>query len=197
METQRLANKTFEQRLRSSLLEYVSKTNTRTMMPARQNILQILIFLYGKETSNHAGFSISNNKEVSDQQKKYILFAFLFMEDLKKNSVTATDLSTLQRMWDEHILYLANSGKVKAAENYQRILGDSEETIFNIKRFQSHLSKTMNFFAKNKDPQPQKLDSTFRFRKSNFVERMTTKLKKLLDQHDPDDFFMIKFQDVN
>ncbi|XP_061186392.1 uncharacterized protein LOC133194453 [Saccostrea echinata] len=193
-----LGKKTFEQRLRSSLLEYVSKTNTMTMTPVRKNILQILIFLYGKETtSKHARFSYSDKKDVTDQQKKYILFAFLFMEDLGKNSVTATDLSTLQRMSDQHILYLANNGNSKAAENYQRILEDSEETIFNIKRFQSHLSKTRAFLAKNKDPQPQKLGSTFRFRKSNFVERMNTKLKKLLGQRDPEDFFMIKFQDMN
>ncbi|XP_061184783.1 uncharacterized protein LOC133192793 [Saccostrea echinata] len=197
METEILGNKLFEQRLRSVLLEYVSNTNTRTMAPVRKNILQILIFLYGKDTPRNVGFPYSNDKDVANQQKKYILFAFLFMEDLKKNCVTATDLSTLQRMWDQHILYLANNGKAKAAENYQRILEDSEETIFNIKRFQCHLSKTRAFLAKYKDPQPQKLGSTFSFRKSKFAERMTTKLKKLLGQRDPDDFFMIKFQDVN
>ncbi|XP_062615845.1 uncharacterized protein LOC134277535 [Saccostrea cucullata] len=196
---ERRGEKTFEHRLRSSLLKYVLKTNSRTMTPVRKNILQILMFLYGEETtSNDAGFSYSNEKDVADQQKKYVLFAFLFMEDLMKNSVTATDLSTLQRMWDQHLLNLANSGNTKAAENYQRILEDSEETIFNIKRFQRQLCKTRTFLAKNKDPQPQELGSTFRFRKSHLVERMTTKLKKLLHvQRDPDDFFMLKFMDVN
>lgn len=36
---------------------------------------------------------------ISDQQKKYILFGYLFMEALKKNTITETDLTTLQRMW--------------------------------------------------------------------------------------------------
>ncbi|XP_061162447.1 uncharacterized protein LOC133171679 [Saccostrea echinata] len=194
----KLGNKAFEQRLRASLLDYVSKTNARTMTPVRRNILQILIFLYGKKTTKTDDrFSYSTNNEVADQQKKYILFAFLFMEDLKKNSVTATDLCTLQRMWDQHLLHLANNGEVKAAESYQRILEDSEEIIFNIKRFQCQLCKTRAFLAKNKDPQSQKLGSIFCFRKSNLTERMTTKLKKLLGQRDPEDFFMIKFQDVN
>ncbi|XP_062620022.1 uncharacterized protein LOC134281598 [Saccostrea cucullata] len=196
---ERQGEKTFEQRLRSSLLKYVLKTNSRTMSPVRKNILQILLFLYGEETtSKDAGFSYSNEKDVADQQKKYVLFAFLFMEDLMKNSVTAKDLTTLQRMWDQHLLNLAKKGNTKAAENYQRILEDSEETIFNIKRFQRHFSKTRTFLAKNKDPLSQKLGSTFRFKKSNFVERMTTNLKKLLRvQRDPEDFFMIKFMDVN
>ncbi|XP_061198292.1 uncharacterized protein LOC133206357 [Saccostrea echinata] len=195
---ERFGSNTFEQRLRSCLLQYVSKTNTQTMMPVRKNILQILIFLYGKETtSNHVGFSYSNKEDVADKQKKYILFSYLFMEDLKKNSVTRTDLCTLQRMWDQHILYLANSGNGKAAEKYQRILEDSEETIFNIKRFQNHLCKTRDFLVKNKDPLSEKLGSTFRFRRLNFIERMTTNLKKLLGHRDQEGSFMIKFQDMN
>lgn len=87
----------------------------------RKHILQILIFLNGKENIGQlGGFSYSKNKEVADQQRKYILFAFLFMEALKKNTVTETDLTTLQRMWGQHLLSLVNNGMEKAAERYER-----------------------------------------------------------------------------
>nr|XP_034312877.1 uncharacterized protein LOC105320337 [Crassostrea gigas] len=77
----------------------------------RKHILQILIFLYGKENIGHfGGFSYSKNTEIADQQRKYILFAFLFMEALKKNTVTETDLTTIQRMWGQHLLSLVNNG---------------------------------------------------------------------------------------
>uniref|UniRef100_A0A8W8JG48 Uncharacterized protein n=1 Tax=Magallana gigas TaxID=29159 RepID=A0A8W8JG48_MAGGI len=76
-----------------------------------------------------------------DQQRKYILFAFLFMEALKKNTVTETDLTTIQRMWGQHLLSLVNNGMEKAAEKYERILHNTEETIFNIKRIQRSLKK--------------------------------------------------------
>lgn len=111
----------FETRLRSLLVDYLSSTNTRTMTPVRKHILQILIFLNGKENIGQlGGFSYSKNKEVADQQRKYILFAFLFMEALKKNTVTETDLTTLQRMWGQHLLSLVNNGMEKAAERYER-----------------------------------------------------------------------------
>ncbi|XP_061174675.1 uncharacterized protein LOC133183785 [Saccostrea echinata] len=195
---EKLGKSTFEQRLRSNLLQYLSVTNTRTMTPVRQNILQILIFLYGKETANKStGFSYSEKKEVADQQKKYVLYAYLFMEALKSRTVTATDLSTLNRMWTNHLLYLVKDGKEKAAQNYVRILEDSDETVFNIKRFQRQLQKTRAVLSKNKDCKSQELVSSFCFRKPSFVERMSMNLRKLFGQRDPDDFFMLKFQDVN
>ncbi|XP_062617513.1 uncharacterized protein LOC134279180 isoform X1 [Saccostrea cucullata] len=197
---EKLGSKTMEQRLRTSLLQYLSRTNTRTMTPVRQHILEILIFLYGKETaSKDGGFSFSNRKDIAEEQKKYIVFAYLFMEALKKNMITETDLRTLQRMWTQHILYLTKSGKDKAAERYLRILEDSEEVIFNIKRFQNQLIKTKDFLAKNTtDPaKTRQLDQTFQFRRSGLFERIGTRLRKFFGQRDPDDFFMAKFQDVN
>ncbi|XP_062617061.1 uncharacterized protein LOC134278794 isoform X2 [Saccostrea cucullata] len=113
---EKLGSKSMEQRLRTSLLQYLSRTNTRTMTPVREHILEILIFLYGKESaSKDGGFSFSNREDIAEQ-KKYIVFAYLFMEALKKNMITETDLHTLQRMWTQHILYLTKSGKDKAAE---------------------------------------------------------------------------------
>lgn len=47
---------------------------------------------------------------ISDQQKKYILFGYLFMKALKKNTITETDLTTLQRMWGQHLLSLVKGG---------------------------------------------------------------------------------------
>ncbi|XP_062572454.1 uncharacterized protein LOC134234406 [Saccostrea cucullata] len=189
--------KRMEQRLRTSLLQYLSKTNTRTMTPVRQHILQILIFLYGKDTTNKdVGFSFSNKKDIADEQKKYIIFAYLFMEALKKNMITETDLHTLQRMWTQHILYLAKSGKDKAAERYLRILKDSEEVIFNIKRFQRQLTKTKDFLAKNSEDSAKthKLGQTFHFQRSGLFERMGTRLKKLFGHRDPDDFLCPNFR---
>ncbi|XP_061173618.1 uncharacterized protein LOC133182790 [Saccostrea echinata] len=132
-----------------------------------------------------------------EQQKKYVLYAYLFTEALKSRTVTATDLSTLNRMWTHHLLYLVKNGKEKAARNYVRILEDSDETVFNIKRFQRQLQKTRAVLSKNKDCKSQELVSSFCFRKPSFVERMSMKLRKLFGQRDPDDFFMLKFQDVN
>ncbi|XP_062621350.1 uncharacterized protein LOC134282947 [Saccostrea cucullata] len=115
---EKLGNKTMEQRLRTSLLQYLSRTNTRTMTPVRQHFLQILIFIYGKETAyKDGGFSFSKTKDIAEEQKKYIIFAYLFMEALKKNMITETDLHTLQRMWTQHILYLVKSGKDKAVKD--------------------------------------------------------------------------------
>ena len=48
--------------------------------------------------------------QISDQQKKYILFSYLFLEALRKNTITETDLTTLQRMWDKHLLSLVDRG---------------------------------------------------------------------------------------
>ena len=48
--------------------------------------------------------------QFSDQQKKYILFSYLFLEALRKNTITETDLTTLQRMWDKHLLSLVDRG---------------------------------------------------------------------------------------
>ena len=47
----------------------------------------------------------------SDQQRKYVLFSYLFLEALRKYSVTETDLTTLQRMWDQHLLSLVDRGR--------------------------------------------------------------------------------------
>uniref|UniRef100_K1QBH5 Uncharacterized protein n=1 Tax=Magallana gigas TaxID=29159 RepID=K1QBH5_MAGGI len=123
----------FETRLRSLLLEYLSTTNTRTMTPLRKHILQLLMFLYGKENFREiGGFSYSKNKDVADQQKKYVLYGYLFMEALKKNTITETDLTTLQRMWGLHLLSLVNSDKANIDEKYERILHNSSETVFNV-----------------------------------------------------------------
>ena len=46
----------------------------------------------------------------SDQQRKYVLFSYLFLEALLKKTITRTDLTTLQRMWDKHLLSLVNNG---------------------------------------------------------------------------------------
>uniref|UniRef100_K1PPP2 Uncharacterized protein n=1 Tax=Magallana gigas TaxID=29159 RepID=K1PPP2_MAGGI len=177
----------FEGRLRSLLVDYLSSTNTRTMTPVRKHILQLVMFLYGEENFDQLGrFSYSKSKEVADQQRKFVLFGFLFMEALKKHTVTETDLTTLQRMWGQHILSLVNNDQQrkfvlfgflfmealkkhtvtetdlttlqrmwgqhilslvnnemkKTAERYERILHNSEETIFNIKRFQRNLERT-------------------------------------------------------
>nr|XP_034332250.1 uncharacterized protein LOC117691096 [Crassostrea gigas] len=193
----------FESRLRSLLVDYFSSTNTRTMTPVRNHILQILIFLYGKENIGQlGGFSYSKNKEVADQQRKYILFAFLFMEALKKNTVTETDLTTLQRMWGQHLLSLVNNGMEKAAEKYERILHDSEETIFNIKRFQRSLQKirsndtgTRTGKQTNPDHVTPKAVTPFSFRRPRMYERIAMALRNVFGSGDPKDFFMLKFSD--
>uniref|UniRef100_K1QLK0 Uncharacterized protein n=1 Tax=Magallana gigas TaxID=29159 RepID=K1QLK0_MAGGI len=83
------------------------------MTPLRKHILQLLMFLYGKENFREiGGFSYSKNKDVADQQKKYVLYGYLFMEALKKNTITETDLTTLQRMWGLHLLSLVNSNQI-------------------------------------------------------------------------------------
>nr|XP_034312482.1 uncharacterized protein LOC117684425 [Crassostrea gigas] len=189
----------FEARLHSLLVDYLSSTNTRTMTPVKKHILQILIFLYGKENIGHfGGFSYSKNTEVADQQRKYILFAFLFMEALKKNTVTETDLTTHQRMWGQHLLSLVNNGMEKAAERYERILHDSEETIFNIKRFQRNLRKVRGTGTESQiksDHVTPKAVTLFSFRKPRIHERITMALRNVFGSGEPEDFFMLKFQD--
>uniref|UniRef100_K1PUU3 Uncharacterized protein n=1 Tax=Magallana gigas TaxID=29159 RepID=K1PUU3_MAGGI len=192
----------FEARLHSLLVDYLSSTNTRTMTPVRKHILQILIFLYGKENIGHfGGFSYSKNTEVADQQRRYILFAFLFMEALKKNTVTETDLTTLQRMWGQQLLSLVNNGMEKAAGKYERILHDSEETIFNIKRIQRSLKKvrcndsgTRTRKQTNPDHVTPKAVTPFSFRKPMIHERIAMALRNVFGSGKPKDFFMLKFQ---
>nr|XP_022331819.1 uncharacterized protein LOC111129651 [Crassostrea virginica] len=184
----------FEKRLRTAMSEYLSTTNTRTMTPVRKQILQILIFLYGKENRSQSGvFSHSKNREIADQQKKYILFSYLFLEALRKNTITETDLTTLQRMWDKHLLSLVDRDMEKTAERYETILHSSEETIINIKRFQRHLVKSM---AAVTEEMPKTMSIPFSFRKSSFKEKLILRLKNFFGQGDPKDFLMIKFYEV-
>nr|XP_034332249.1 uncharacterized protein LOC105347575 [Crassostrea gigas] len=189
----------FEARLRELLVDYLSSTNTWTMTPVRKHILQILIFHYGKENIGQlGGFSYSKNKEVADQQRKYILFAFLFMEALKKNTVTETDLTTLQRMWGQHLLSLGNNGMEKAAEKYERILHDSEETIFNIKRFQRNLQKVSETRTGNQmkfNHVTPVAVTPFSFRRPRMYERIAMALRNVFGSGEPKDFFMLKFSD--
>ncbi|XP_052693812.1 uncharacterized protein LOC128172078 [Crassostrea angulata] len=191
----------FEARLRSLLMEYLSVTNTRTMTPVRKHILQLMIFLYGEDNfSETGGFSYSKHKDVADQQKKYILFSYLFMEALKKNTITDSDLTTLQRMWGQHLLSLVNSDMEKKAETYEQILHESGETVFNIKLFQRNLEK-----MKFGEPKKQELMKghvikigvhPFRFRRPRVLERLRMSLKNRFGRGDPRDFFMLKFQDI-
>ncbi|XP_019921518.3 uncharacterized protein [Magallana gigas] len=193
----------FEARLRSLLVDYLSSTNTRTMTPVRKHILQLVMFLYGEENFDQLGrFSYYKNKEVADQQRKYVLFGFLFMEALKKNTVTETDLTTLQRMWGQHLLSLVNNEMTKTAERYERILHNSKETIFNIKRFQRHLQRT-----KASEPNTVSLSKSighvtkskvcpFCFRRPRVFERVTMSLKKKFGRGDSKDFLMLKFHDI-
>ncbi|XP_034337086.2 uncharacterized protein [Magallana gigas] len=191
----------FEARLRSLLVDYLSSTNTRTMTPVRKHILQLVMFLYGEENFDQLGrFSYSKNKEVADQQRKYVLFGFLFMEALKKHTVTETDLTTLQRMWGQHLLSLVNNEMTKTAERYERILHNSKETIFNIKRFQRHLER-----RKASEPNTESLSighvrkikvGPFRFRRPRLLERVTMSLKKKFGRGDSKDFLMLKFHDI-
>uniref|UniRef100_K1PYJ8 Uncharacterized protein n=1 Tax=Magallana gigas TaxID=29159 RepID=K1PYJ8_MAGGI len=68
----------FEARLRLLLVDYLSSTNTRTMTPVRKHILQLVVFLYGEENFDQLGrFSYSKNKEVADQQRKYVNYVRL------------------------------------------------------------------------------------------------------------------------
>ncbi|XP_052706975.1 uncharacterized protein LOC128182401 [Crassostrea angulata] len=193
----------FETRLRSLLMEYVSTTNTRTMTPVTKHILQLLMFLYGEESFRETGgFSYSKNKNVADLQKKYVLYGYLFMEALKKNTITETDLTTLQRMWGQHLLSLVNSELVKTAEKYERILHDSGETVFNIKRFQRHLEIMKTSDPNAEDRTKSKSHVTkfgvgpFCFRRPRFLERLTVSLKNKFGRGDPRDFLMLKFQDI-
>nr|XP_034335587.1 uncharacterized protein LOC117692254 [Crassostrea gigas] len=189
----------FEARLRSLLVDYLSSTNTRTMTPVRKHILQLVMFLYGEENCDQLGrFSYSKNKEVADQHRKYVLFGFLFMEALKKHTVTETDLTTLQRMWGQHLLSLVNNEMAKTAERYERILHNSEETIFNIKRFQRHLERT-EASESNTDLENLSIGHVtkikvgpFRFRRPGLVERVTMSLKKKFGRGDSKDFLMLK-----
>ncbi|XP_078331036.1 uncharacterized protein LOC144624892 [Crassostrea virginica] len=184
----------FERRLRRILSEYLSTTNTRTMTPVRKHILQILIFLHGRENRSEAGvFTYSKNKTVADQQRKYLLFSYLFLEALRKYSVTETDLTTLQRMWDQHLLSLVDRDMEKAAERYEAILHSSEETIINIKRFQRHLSKTSSVVT---DKKADTFPIPFTFRKSTLKEKISLRLRNFFGRGDPKDFLMIKFYDV-
>ncbi|XP_052706703.1 uncharacterized protein LOC128182131 [Crassostrea angulata] len=197
----------FETRLRSLLMEYVSTTNTRTMTPVfilqRKHILQLLMFLYGEENfRENGGFSYSKNKDVADQQKKYVLYGYLFIEALKKNTITETDLTTLQRMWRQHLLSLVNRELVKTAEKYERILHDSGETVFNIKRFQRHLEimKTSDPNAEDRTKSKSHVTKLgvgpFCFRRPRLLERLTMSLKNKFGRGDPRDFLMLKFQDI-
>ncbi|XP_052718879.1 uncharacterized protein LOC128190743 [Crassostrea angulata] len=191
----------FEGRLRSLLVDYLSSTNTRTMTPVRKHILQLVMFLYGEENFDQLGrFSYSKNKEVADQQRKYVLFGFLFMEALKMHTMTETDLTTLQRMWGQHILSLVNNGMYMTAERYERILHNSEETSFNIKRFQRNLERT-----KASEPNTESLSighvtkikvCPFRFRRPRLFERIATSLKKKFGRGDSKDFLMLKFHGI-
>nr|XP_022300781.1 uncharacterized protein LOC111108984 [Crassostrea virginica] len=183
----------FENRLRLLLSEYVSSTNTRTMTPVRRHILQILMFIYGKENLNESGaFTYSKDRNVADQQRKYVLFSYLFLEALLKKTITRTDLTTLQRMWDKHLLSLVNNGMESAAEKYERILHSSKDTIINIKRFQRYLSKCS---AADTEERAENVPTSFSFRKSNLKERLAMPLRSFFGHGDPKDFFMIKFYD--
>nr|XP_034329754.1 uncharacterized protein LOC117690256 [Crassostrea gigas] len=193
----------FEIRLCSLLTEYVSTTNTRTMTPVRKHILQLLMFLYGEENFKETGrFSYSKNKDVADQQKKYILYGYLLMEALKKNTIIETDLTTLQRMWGQHLLSLVNSDKANIAEKYERILHNSSETVFNIKRFQRNLERMKKSEPKSEDRTKLKSHVTkigfspFCFRRPRLLERITMSLKNTFGLGDPRDFLMLKFQDI-
>lgn len=120
------------------------------------------------------------------------------MEALKKNTVTETDLTTLQRMWGQHLLSLVNNGMEKAAERYERILHDSEETIFNIKRFQRNLRKVRGTGTESQiksDHVTPKAVTLFSFRKPRIHERITVALRNVFGSGEPKDFFMLKFQD--
>ncbi|XP_078341812.1 uncharacterized protein LOC144627812 [Crassostrea virginica] len=179
----------FENRLRLLLSEYVSSTNTRTMTPVRRHILQILMFIYGNESG---AFTYSKDRIVADQQRKYVLFSYLFLEALLKKTIPRTDLTTLQRMWDKHLLSLVNNGMENAAEKYERILHSSKDTIINIKRFQRYLSKCS---AADTEERTENVPTSFSFRKSNLKERLALRLKNFFGHGDPKDFFMIKFYD--
>uniref|UniRef100_A0A8W8ILR1 Uncharacterized protein n=1 Tax=Magallana gigas TaxID=29159 RepID=A0A8W8ILR1_MAGGI len=110
----------FEIRLRSLLTEMVSTTNTRAMTPVRKHILQLLMFLYGEENFRETGgFSYSKNKDVADIPTEEVRFVWLSVYggvEEKQNTITETDLTTLQRMWGQHLLSLVNSDKANIAE---------------------------------------------------------------------------------
>ncbi|XP_065924590.1 uncharacterized protein [Magallana gigas] len=124
------------------------------------------------------------------------------MEALKKNTITETDLTTLQRMWGQHLLSLVNSDKAHIAEKYGRILHNSSETVFNIKRFRRNLERMKKSEPKSEDRTKLKSHVTkigfspFCFRRPRFLERLTMSLKNTFGRGDPRDFLTLKFQDI-
>ncbi|XP_061176205.1 uncharacterized protein LOC133185166 [Saccostrea echinata] len=184
---ERFGNKSIDQCLKSSLLDYLSKTKTRAMTPVRRNILQIVIFLFENETSDKHEFLYSDKKDIAVQQKRFIIFSYLFLEALKKNIITDKDITTHNRMWSQHLQDLVSGGNEKEAKNYLRILEDGEETIFNIKRFQRQLKATdlyVEFLAKGEndlETEMEEQEVKFHCRRPNLFERFGMKLKKLFN----------------
>eukprot|EP00105_Crassostrea_gigas_P040402 XP_019924550.1 PREDICTED: uncharacterized protein LOC105332599 [Crassostrea gigas] len=155
------------------------------------------MFLFGEENFRETGrFSYSKDKDVADQQKKYVLYGYLFMEALKKNTITETDLTTLQRMWGQHLLSLVNSDKANIAEKYERILHNSNETVFNIKRFQRNLERKKTGEPKSEDRTKLKSHVTKNGFSPCCFRRLTMSLKNTFGHGDPRDFLMLKFQDI-
>ncbi|XP_062581616.1 uncharacterized protein LOC134243381 [Saccostrea cucullata] len=164
-----LGDTTIEQCLQSSLLDYLTKTKTETMTSVRRNILQTAIFLFGKETTDGFGFVYSKNKDVAVQQKRFLIFSYLFLDALKKNSISDKAIAIHNGLWSQHLQHLANCGNEKTVKRYIRILEDKEEIVFNIKRLQRKL--------KSVGMEEKKLK--FRCRKSNMFEKIGMGLKKL------------------
>ncbi|XP_062567199.1 uncharacterized protein LOC134229465 [Saccostrea cucullata] len=168
-----LRDKTIEQCLLSSLTDYLSKTKTGTMATVRRNILQMAIFLFGKETTDRYGFVYSEKKDVAVQQKRFLIFSHLFLEVLKKNTISEKAIAIHNNLWSQHLQHLANCGNEKAAKRFIRILEDRDETVFNIKRLQHQL--------KSVDHKTGIEENTikFRCRKPNVFEIIVMKLRKL------------------
>ncbi|XP_062581635.1 uncharacterized protein LOC134243399 [Saccostrea cucullata] len=168
-----LGDTTIEQCLKSSLLDYLTKTKTGAMTAVKRNILQTAIFLFGKETTDRYGFVYSEKKDVAVQQKRFLIFSYLFLDALKKKSISDKAIAIHNGLWSQHLHHLANCGNEKAAKRYIRILEDREETVFNIKRLQQQL--------KSVDPETGMEEEIlkFRCRKSNMFERIGMALRKL------------------
>ncbi|XP_062593219.1 uncharacterized protein LOC134254696 isoform X2 [Saccostrea cucullata] len=130
---ERFGDKTLEECLESSLIDYLLKTKTGSMTAVRRNVLQMIIFLFGKETTGEYGFIYSHKEDIAVQQKRYIIFSYLFLEALMKTGISDKAIVTHNNLWSQHLQHLANCGNEKAAKQYIRILEDREETDFNIK----------------------------------------------------------------
>ncbi|XP_062613833.1 uncharacterized protein LOC134275579 [Saccostrea cucullata] len=145
------------------------------MTTVRRNILQMAIFLFGKENTDGYGFVYSEKKDVAVQQKRFLIFSYLFLEALKKNTISDKAIAIHNSLWSQHLQHLANCGNEKAAKCFIRILEDREETVFNIKRLQHHL-KSIDI---HHETGIEEKKIKFRCRKPNVFEIIRIKLRKL------------------